>query len=123
MALPPPGSGGGIAGEGPPGSSEVKVARDWQITTLPQPLNDRSFEPRYPALAKRQGREARVIVELSIDASGAVASAKVLDGPTRHGFREAALEYVKKLRFAPARAGAHEVASRIEWTVHFYVRN
>ena len=90
---------------------------------MPEPANDRDFEPKYPPLAKREGREAVVIVQLDIDATGAVVDAVVIDGPSRHGFRKSALAYAKKLRFKPARAGEKAVAARIDWTVHFYVRN
>lgn len=101
----------------------IKVAKDWQVTSLPEPTNDRRFEPDYPPLAKREGREARIRVELQIDSAGKVAHAKVLAGEAGHGFRKAALAYVRKLRFKPARAGDNPVAARIEWTVYFYARN
>jgi TonB family protein len=124
-----PGSGGTGVGGGPLGATDqagtgnVKVARDWQVSVLPEPLNDRDFEPDYPPLAKREKREAAVILELAIDTHGVVAEARVLSGPGGHGFLEAALAYARKLSFKPARAGTRVVAARIEWTVHFYVRN
>lgn len=124
MALPPSGAPGGKAGPADnSGARDVKVARDWQITTPADPLNDGAFKPRYPPLAKRQGREALVVVRLDIDASGQVVQAEVIEGPERHGFRRAALEYCRKLRFSPAMAGDNPVASRVDWRVHFYVRN
>lgn len=124
VALPPPGPGGGAPGQSyTRGATNVKVARDWQVTRRAMPTNDRSFEPAYPPLAKRQGREALVVLELEIDSTGVVMDAKVLEGPEGHGFRESALAYARKLRFEPAHAGDNPVASRIEWTVNFYVRN
>lgn len=124
LALPPPGPGGGAAGQGfSPGATNIKVARDWQVSRRAMPTNDRSFEPTYPPLAKRQGREALVVLELAIDTTGVVVEAVVLEGPESHGFRESALSYAYKLRFEPAYSGDSPVASRIEWTVHFYVRN
>jgi protein TonB len=124
MALPPPGPAGGAPGKvNTPGATNVEVAQDWQITRLAEPLNDSSFEPTYPPLAKRQGREAVVVVRLDIDRSGKVVQALAVEGPTKHGFREAAVAYTQKLTFQPAMAGTNPVASRIEWTVHFYVRN
>lgn len=124
-----PGSGGAGTGGGQLGTEDrvgtggVKVARDWQISVMPQPLNDRDFEPDYPPLAKREGREAEVVVQLAVDVTGAVADARIVSGPQAHGFRQAALAYARKLKFSPARAGQKLVAARIEWTVHFYVRN
>jgi periplasmic protein TonB len=118
------GTGGGEAGEvARAGASDVEVARDWQVTILPEPKNDREFEPDYPPLARREGREARVVVSLDVDTDGRVARAAVVSGPRDHGFREAALAYARKLRFEPARAGSKVVAARIDWTVHFHVRN
>ncbi|HUH03091.1 MAG TPA: energy transducer TonB [Kofleriaceae bacterium] len=124
-----PGSGGAGTGGGQLGTEDrvgtggVRVARDWQISVMPQPLNDRDFEPDYPPLAKREGREAEVVVQLAVDVTGAVADAQIVSGPQAHGFRQAALAYARKLKFSPARAGQKLVAARIEWTVHFYVRN
>lgn len=129
MPVAPGGRGGPGAGGGAPGQrnvagrTDLEVARDWQVTVLPKPLNDRDFEPDYPTLARREAREAVVVLELAIDSSGKVAGAAVLKGPSEHGFRRAAIAYARKLRFEPARAGAQPVAARIEWTVYFYVRN
>ncbi len=129
IGVGPRGGSGEGGGGGAPGSVDrvgavgVKVARDWEVTALPEPLNDRDFEPDYPPVAKREGREATVIVRLFIDADGKVVRTEIVRGPRRHGFRDAAVAYVNKLRFAPARSGKTPVASRIDWTVHFYVRN
>lgn len=129
MAGPGGGRGGQGVGSGAPGplanqgAVGVKVSRDWQITAMPEALNDRDFEPAYPAVAKREGREAVVNVRLFIDASGVVRDAEVLEGPRDGGFRASAIEYVKKLRFRPARAGATPVGARIDWTVYYYVHN
>jgi protein TonB len=118
------GQGGGAPGAvDRPGRTDLRVARDWQVTALPQPVNDRDFEPDYPPLARREGREATVVVELAIDVAGRVATAEVVRGPRGHGFRRSALAYARKLRFKPAQAGSRPVASRIEWTVYFYARN
>ena len=120
----PPGPGAGAPGPlANQGAADVAVAPDWQITTMPQPLNDRSFEPRYPALARREGREAQVVLELHVGADGRVIRATVIRGPEGHGFRRSAVEYARKLRFRPARAQKNAVASVIEWTVYFYARD
>lgn len=124
MSLAPPGRpGGGPGAVANQGAHNVKVARDWQISREAKPLNDKSIEPEYPPLAKRQGREAVVVVRVDIDASGVVVGATAIEGPSTHGFREAAVAYTRKLRFEPAHSGDTPVASRIEWSVHFYVRN
>ena len=129
VAVGAPGHGGDGTGGGAhgavdrAGASHIAVAHDWQVTVMPEPINDRDFEPDYPPLAKREGREATVVVRLFIDTDGHVARAEVVEGPKGNGFRSAALAYARKLRFHPARAGARVVASRIDWTVSFYVHN
>jgi protein TonB len=122
--VPGAGPGTGAPGEvANQAAADVAVAADWQVTSLPQPLNDRSFEPRYPPLARREGREATVLLALDVGADGRVIGVEVLRGPSGHGFRKSAVEYARKLRFKPARARDAEVAARIEWTVYFNARN
>lgn len=129
MAGPGGGRGGQGIGSGAPGplanqgAVGVAVSRDWQITAMPEALNDRDFEPDYPPVAKREGREAVVNVRLFIDAEGVVRHVDVLEGPKDGGFRASAIAYVKKLRFRPARAGTTPVGARIDWTVYYYVHN
>jgi TonB family protein len=132
MAGPGGGPGGAGVGSGAPGplanqgAVGVKVSRDWQITAMPEVLNDRDFEPEYPPVARREGREAAIGVRLHIDADGIVRHAEVIEGPRAGedgGFRASALAYVKKLRFRPARAGDTPVGARIDWTVYYYVHN
>jgi protein TonB len=132
MAGPGGGRGGAGVGSGAPGplanqgAVGVKVSRDWQITAMPEVLNDRDFEPEYPPVARREGREAVIAVRLHLDAGGIVRHAEIIEGPRGKddpGFRASALAYVKKLRFRPARAGDTPVGARIDWTVYYYVHN
>ncbi len=128
-AGPGGGRGGSGIGSGVPGALAnqdavgIKVSRDWQITRMPRALNHNDFEPVYPPVAKREGREAVIIMRLYIDEGGRVRQAEWVEGPRGHGFIESALAYGKRLRFQPAVAGTNPVASRIDWTVYFYVRN
>ncbi len=118
--------GAGVGAAGPTanqGAADVRVARDWQVTELPEPLNDDAIEPDYPPLARREGREAVVVLRLTVDSTGKVVEAIPIRGPRDHGFRESAIAFGKRLRFRPARAGSRTVASRIEWSVYFHVRN
>ncbi|WP_428268854.1 energy transducer TonB [Haliangium sp.] len=123
------GRGGAGIGRGAPGplanqgAVGVAVSRDWQVTAMPEPLNDNDFEPEYPPLARREGREAVVVLRLVIDADGVVRRVLVLEAPESGGFAASARRYAQKLRFRPARAGTRPVAARIDWTVHYYVRN
>lgn len=129
MAGPGGGRGGAGMGRGAPGplanqgAVDVQVSRDWQITAMPEAINQGDFEPAYPAVARREGREAVVVVRLYIDAEGVVRRAEVIEGPEDPGFRASARAYARRLRFRPARSGDTPVAARIDWTVYFYARN
>ncbi len=122
--LADPGQPGSEGVEGPPAPPtrvpDVPVAPSWEITQEPEPLNDRSFEPRYPPREKAQGAEATVVVRLWIDAQGEVARAEVVVAAGQE-FDRAALAYCRKLRFRPAMANAEPVAARIDWTVEFRI--
>ena len=124
----PGGRGGSGLGQGAPGAlsgqdgAQLAVSRDWEVSEMPEALNARDFEPDYPALAKKERREAEVVVRLFIDDQGRVHQAIVVEA-AGHGFDECALRYVRKLRFRPARAQHRAVAARIEWTVQFRARD
>lgn len=75
-------------------------------------------EAVYPEQARATGREARVLLRLTIDAEGRVTEAEVTD-PAGHGFDEAARDAALRLRFSPARRGDRPVASRILYAYEF----
>jgi TonB family protein len=72
----------------------------------------------YPAEAARLGLEARVTLELIVDAAGHVADAKVV-APVGHGFDEAALAAVRQFRFVPGRADGTPVAVKVTYRYAF----
>lgn len=57
--------------------------------------------PRYPELARRKGREGRVLLRLVIGPDGELRNVEVVEGGG-HGFDEAALAAVRASLFAPA---------------------
>lgn len=78
--------------------------------------------PRYPRLARRKGIEARVLMELTIDAEGRLLNASVKQsGGT--GFDEAALEAVRKASFRPATHNGQPSACTVLLPIHFTLRN
>ena len=78
--------------------------------------------PRYPRLARRKGIEARVLMELTIDAEGRLLNASVKQsGGT--GFDEAALDAVRKARFRPATRNGQPSACIVLLPIHFTLRN
>ena len=73
----------------------------------------------YPEQARKDGLEGRVVLQLTVDETGRVSKAKVLQG-AGHGFDEAAVKgALTALRFKPAKLGGQAVATEIAYTVNF----
>ncbi|MFI5300135.1 MAG: TonB-dependent receptor domain-containing protein, partial [Polyangiales bacterium] len=75
-------------------------------------------EPAYPPEKLKAGERATVVVELKIDATGAVVGAKVVTtaGPE---FDQAALDAAPKLTFEPATKNGEPIAAAIKWRFNF----
>ena len=71
------------------------------------PAPEATPAPAYPPTALG---DALVLVEVGVDASGAVSAARALGGHT--GFDEAALEAARRWRFRPAQSGGAPVSSQ-----------
>ncbi|MET0384874.1 MAG: energy transducer TonB, partial [Polyangiales bacterium] len=112
------GGGGGVAVATAPAaqptaaSEAVKTAAPKSLTRpkSAQPTCDQPLvkpkpidmpQPAYPSQAREAGIAGKVRVELKVDASGRVVSARVLEG-LGHGLDEAALEAARTARFEPA---------------------
>jgi protein TonB len=87
---------------------KVGVRRQpWQVTgsELPTAANDlraiSTPQPTYPPEALRSGTSGEVIVELTVDVDGAIASARVVRGNPPRVFDRAAVAAVKRWRFQP----------------------
>ena len=78
----------------------------------------RGLAPAYPDSARADGVEGDVRLELVVDVSGAVESARVVRG-VGHGLDESALRVARQFRFAPATKGGHPVSVRMAWSVQF----
>lgn len=77
--------------------------------------------PSYTAEAEAAGVEANLPLEIVIDASGAVVSARAL-AHVGYGLDEAALRAVRSYRFSPARRAAKPHSVRMRWVVRFQLR-
>ena len=77
--------------------------------------------PAYPAEARAQGIEARVVLEIVVDTAGRVKSTRVARsaGP---GFDDAALVAIRSYRFAPAKLDGRAVSVRMPWSVEFQLQ-
>ena len=78
----------------------------------------RGAPPVYPAAAQSAGVQADVPIEIVVDPSGAVQSARSL-AHVGYGLDEAALRAVRSYRFRPAVRGGKTVAIRMRWLMRF----
>ena len=108
------GSGSGTgsgAGDGP--LPESKVSAKAKLVSR--------VDPVYPAEARAQEIEADVPLDIVVDATGVVTSAKVAKN-AGFGFDDAALKAIRSYRFSPAQLDGHPVAVRMRWPVSFRLR-
>lgn len=77
--------------------------------------------PVYPLLARRLGKEGRVLLRLTIDERGRLLNLEVLEG-AGHGFTESAVEAVKKSSFVPAKREGKAIPSRALLPIKFTLR-
>lgn len=74
--------------------------------------------PVYPPLARRRGKEGRVVLTLLIDQNGMLQEIDITE-PAGYGLTEAAIAAVKNSTFAPARVNGQKVASRAILPIRF----
>ncbi|MDI6727451.1 MAG: TonB family protein [Thermodesulfovibrionales bacterium] len=74
--------------------------------------------PEYPRLARRLGREGKVVLRLFINEHGRLVSVEIVE-KAGHGFDEAAIDAVKASTFRPAKLNGHSVACRAVLPVRF----
>ena len=77
--------------------------------------------PVYPLMARRLGKEGRVVLRLTIDEEGNLLEVEVVEG-AGFGFTEAAVAAVKKSTFLPARKGEKTVKSKALLPIRFFLR-
>ena len=77
--------------------------------------------PVYPPLALRRGKEGKVLLRLSISATGALTDVEIIEDPG-FGFAEAAVTAVRNSSFEPAMGREGPVPSRAILPVSFQLR-
>lgn len=77
--------------------------------------------PVYPILARRLGKEGKVLLRLVIDEKGALLNVDVVEG-AGYGFTEAAVEAVKRSTFKPAMQDGRAVMSKAILPIRFSLR-
>jgi protein TonB len=125
-------SGGGIPIAAGGGAEPARESATRESSATPRPHADHDEcseeatrprvvdmpEPEYPDAAREANIEGRVRVELTLDATGRVTGARVLQG-LGHGLDEAALDAARGARFEPATRCGRAVATTFTLGVRF----
>lgn len=77
--------------------------------------------PVYPPIARRLGKEGRVVLRLTLNEKGELINVEVIEGAP-YGFTESAVEAVKKSKFSPATKNGKPVACRAILPVRFVLK-
>ncbi len=96
-------------GDGSGGEATVSVAES-RFGDRGAPVFVYQEIPVYPALARRMGKEGRVLLKLLIDTDGKLVNVEVVEA-AGYGFTEASIDAVKKSTYAPGYRGGVKVAT------------
>jgi protein TonB len=77
--------------------------------------------PVYPLVARRFGKEGKVVLKLLIDKNGMLKNIEVIE-PAGFGFTEAAVSAITKSTFTPAYRNGETIASKALLAVRFILR-
>ncbi len=91
-----------------------------QITKLPRKRGE--CTAAYPARAEELRIEGQVKLEVDVGADGVVGEVRVVRG-LGHGLDEAAVEALKRCRFAPGEVAGQAVPTRIPYTYTFVIED
>lgn len=78
--------------------------------------------PVYPHIARRLGKEGKVILKLTLNEKGELLNIEVIES-AQFGFTESAIEAVKKSKFLPAMKDGIPVACRAILPIRFVLKN
>ena len=102
-----------VSGCAPRPTSDVTVVRT--VSEPPELVSQSS--PVYPEIARKQGIEGDVLIEMVVDTAGRVHTARVLYGPVV--FHDAARAAALSSVFAPARDNGRPIPYRVIQRFHF----
>ncbi len=77
--------------------------------------------PVYPMMARKLGKEGKVVLRLHINEKGKLLNVEVVE-PAGYGFTESAIEAVKMSTFAPAYDNGVSIESKALLTVRFVIK-
>ncbi len=77
--------------------------------------------PVYPMIARKLGKEGKVVLRLHINEKGKLLNVEVVE-PAGYGFTESAIEAVKMSTFAPAYDNGINIESKALLTIRFVIK-
>ncbi len=107
--------------ESPQPAVKAKTFEDVEFGSVSGPNFNHREMPVYPTMARRLGKEGRVLLRLTIDEKGRLLNVEVIEDGG-FGFTEAAIEAVKKSTFFPAFKDGKPVISRALLPIRFALR-
>jgi protein TonB len=99
-------------------NSHRREAVDGEFGSINGPFFLKMVSPEYPRLARRLGKEGKVILRLFIAENGQLISIELIER-AGYGFDEAAIEALKASSFLPAKINGHPVACKALLPVRF----
>ncbi|MEW6215638.1 MAG: energy transducer TonB [Nitrospirota bacterium] len=99
-------------------ASPAPQIQDVEFGSIEGPRFLRRELPNYPMIARRMGKEGRVILRLTMDEKGKLLNIEVVEN-AGYGFTEAAVEAVKRSTFQPAIKDRKPIASRALLPIRF----
>ncbi len=87
---------------------------------IPQPILVHQVAPIYPALAKQDGIEGTVVLDVLVEKDGKVASLRVVSGNSL--LATAAVRAVRQWRYQPSQLNGQSIAVPIKITLNFDLR-
>ena len=120
-----------------PPTAEVREVASVPQISLPQRQNSQPHDvefgtaigpkflhrelPIYPMIARKLGKEGKVVLQLTIDESGTLLNVEVVKN-AGYGFTGAAVEAVKRSTFLPAEKDGRTIVSRAILPIRFMFR-
>lgn len=100
---------------------EVGLTAGKPLPTQPVMKPEASRHPvaRYPIAAFRSGIEGRTLLEVDVSAAGETANVRVLESSGTRDLDRSAMEWMRTMRFEPARQGETPVIGRLSVPVDF----
>jgi len=108
-------------GAAPPHEADVEAAPVPEQSVDGKARLVRGVSPVYPDVARTEGIEGDVRLELVVGLAGVVESVRLVQG-VGGGLVEAAVHAVRQYRFAPATQAGRPVRVRMGWSVQFRLR-